>query len=533
MNGLLNDCLRRLISVVIKWSGLVLTIAQRAQASVFFWNQNRFTRMYGITPDTPVLTFGRELELLIERAARADKRARFAWTSGSTAKPKRILYTKRRLRKVKLAFVDFFARSCWSLDIKRTSLYLFSALGKDDSLTSMLLEETGLPSYVSSLQAPYRVHCHPAIQSLVSTYGANSVRLWILAIANPGILYSTNPSTLSSFLDDLATDWQRNVRLIQDWCRKPEVFDRAVERVANRLESRGCKARLERVAMSGTALPLQAYAPAVEGYICWVGGYVKPFLDRLATHLPPDHYRMIPMYSMSTETLETVGHFDGNRVAFLPLASQVLYEFIDEGAEDKPENLLTANQLKTGKTYSMVVSDPHGLRRYQTGDLFLCTGFVAKLPDLSFIRRRDLEYSFTGEKLTSEHLMTVFQRLRAEYPQLGADKFLTCVPSHPDNEPAPHYKIILVNGHSNNVGVPVDELATRCNELLSEVNREYKIKYESGRLGQVRFTFLSRQDFIDRINGPQQGKAWEAQFKFLPLYRSTWESLKGIADCRL
>ncbi len=100
------------------------------------------------------------------------------------------------------------------------------------------------------------------------------------------------------------------------------------------------------------------------------------------------------------------------------------------------------------------------------------------------------------------------------------------MPSHPDNEPVPHYKIILVNGHSNNVGVPVDELATRCNELLSEVNREYKIKYESGRLGQVRFTFLSRQDFIDRISGPQQGKAWEAQFKFLPLYRSTWESLK-------
>jgi len=80
MNGLLNDCLRRLISVVIKWSGLVLTIAQRAQASVFFWNQNRFTRMYGITPDTPVLTFRRELELLIEKAARADNRARLAWT---------------------------------------------------------------------------------------------------------------------------------------------------------------------------------------------------------------------------------------------------------------------------------------------------------------------------------------------------------------------------------------------------------------------------------------------------------------------
>jgi hypothetical protein len=233
---------------------------------------------------------------------------------------------------------------------------------------------------------------------------------------------------------------------------------------------------------------------------------------------------MIPMYSMSTETLETVGHFAGNRVAFLPLASQVLYEFIEEGAEDKPENLLTAHQLETGKTYSMVVSDPHGLRRYQTGDLFLCGGFVAKLPDLSFMRRRDLEYSFTGEKLTSEHLMTVFQRLRAEYPQLGADRFLSCVPSQPVDEPVPHYKILLVNGHGKNAGVPVGELAGRCHELLSEVNPEYKSKFQSGRLGRVRFMSLSHADFITRISGSQQSNTWEAQFKFLPLYRNTWES---------
>ena len=110
----------------------------------------------------------------------------------------------------------------------------------------------------------------------------------------------------------------------------------------------------------------------------------KPFLDRLATHLPPDRYRLMPMYSMSTETLETVGHFAGDKVAFLPLASHVLYEFIEEGAEDRPQNLLKANQLQAGETYSMVVSDPYGLRRYQTGDLFRCGGFVAGLPGSQF-----------------------------------------------------------------------------------------------------------------------------------------------------
>jgi hypothetical protein len=525
VRGLLNDCVRRMISLHIEALGLVLTIAQRVHARIFTWNQLRLKRKYGITSDTAVLSFGLEQERLIERAAaRAGHDANFAWTSGSTGRPKRLLYTKGRLRTVKLAYVNFICRCCWALGIRRTSLYVFSALSGDDSLTSMLLKEKGMPHYLSSLQAPYRVHCHPAMQSLVSEYGATAVRLWILAIANPGILYSTNPSTLSTFLDALSNEWQRTARLIQEWCRNPGAFNHAVHEIANRLQSRGSSHRLESIAKSNTPLPLEVCAPAVRAYICWVGGYVKPFLDRIAARLPPNRYRLIPMYSMSTETLETVGYFTGDTVAFLPMAPGVLYEFIEEGAEHEPQILLTARQLQVGTTYSMVVSDAYGLRRYQTGDLFICTGYAAGLPDLRFVSRRDLEYSFTGEKLTANHLITMFQKLRAEYPQLGAGKFLTCVPSHPIDEPIPHYKIVMVNGHSKEVGLPINEIATRCNDLLSELNQEYKSKFASGRLGPVRLMCLSWEDFINQVSGSPD-KAWEAQFKFLPLYRRTWEGL--------
>ena len=65
----------------------------------------------------------------------------------------------------------------------------------------------------------------------------------------------------------------------------------------------------------------------------------------------------------------------------------------------------------------------------------------------------------------------------------------------------------------------------RCDELFSEVNGEYKSKHASGRLGQVRFMCLSPGEFINKIAGRQQSQTWEAQFKFLPLYRQTWESL--------
>ena len=194
--------------------------------------------------------------MLIENAAsQARQEARFALTSGSTARPKRIFYTERRLRSVKLAYQDVYVRSCWGLGIGRKSLYIFSSFGKDDSLTSLLLEESNFPHYLSTLQAPYRIECHPAIQDLASFYGANAVRLWILAMANPGVLYSTNPSTLSKFLDELAANWQRSSQLIRDFCNQPGSFDPAIGKIAQRLDSRGSSERLMRIATIGRRFP--------------------------------------------------------------------------------------------------------------------------------------------------------------------------------------------------------------------------------------------------------------------------------------
>ena len=240
---------------------------------------------------------------------------------------------------------------------------------------------------------------------------------------------------------------------------------------------------------------------------------MQPFLERIEAHLPPERYRLIPMYSMSTETVETISHFERGTIAFLPLAPRVLYEFVEEGFADPQRNLRTPDQLKAMQSYSMVVSDAFGLRRYQTEDVFLCNGSVRGLPDLRFLRRRNLEYSFTGEKVSSEQINLVLQKLREEDETIGLHGFLTCIPSHPGGEPFPHYKLVLVGGTVHG------GLADRCDVLLQQVNAEYKNKREDGRLGAMRFVSLSFADFI-RV-------APEGQFKFLPLYRRTWEEMMG------
>ena len=503
MRATVNDLLRFAIAQCICVAGALMRRVQQVRLRTFTINQRRLKRKYaGETTDK-------------------NRRGRFAITSGSVGNPKRILYTKRRLRLVKFVFSDMFVRACWTFHIKRTGLYVFSSFEPDESLTSLLLEEIDLPHYLAMLQAPYRVERHPAVRALAAEYGATAVRLWLIAIANPGVLYSTNPSTLSTFFDELNNHWREGSSLIRHWCRDSQRFNRDLRKIARRIDSRGSAQRLQAIATSATPLPIECWAPAVKAYICWTGGYVQPFLDRLQQYLPPPRYRLIPMYSMSTETVETSSHFaKRDDLSFLPLAPGVVYEFLDE--TDR-ERLLDPTDLKPGKVYEMIVSDAHGLRRYHTADLFLCRRQIGELPDLVFVRRRGLEYSFTGEKLTAEQVSLAFAQLRQQRPTLLAEKYLTCVPSAPPNA-LPHYTVVVLGDRAESLDL--DEIAARCDELWCRVNCEYCSKRASGRLGPVRVIESNTSDFAGRFSL----ESWESQFKFLPFCpHLTWRDQPRVS----
>jgi hypothetical protein len=521
MRGNINDTLRFLIAVGVHVLGVLFLARHQIRLSTFRLNQWCLRRKYRIESSTPILRFGAELETRINAvAARAGPDARFATTSGSIAKQKRVLFTGSRLRSSKITFVDMFARCCLWLSLTRTSLYVFSSFEEDESLTSLLLKESKLPNYLHTLQAPHRVQSHPVFKRLVSAYGATAVRLWILTIANPAVLYSTNPSTLAHFLEELETNWEQSSRLIREWTNEPDAIENGLKMIARRLASSGSQSRLQSVANSVVPLSLEACAPAIKMYICWTGGYVEPFLRQISSYLPSP--RLMPMYSMSTETIETISHFNKSGIMFLPMASKVLYEFIEEGLVEDPAELLKPSELQPGKRYSMIVSDSYGLSRYQTGDLFYCRQVVNKLPDLAFVGRKDLEYSFTGEKLTAEHVSEAFQTLREEFPAVGTERFLTCLPAPAEKGAHPHYKIVLVEKCDVQARISGTELAHRFDELLQNINCEYSCKRKSGRLAAPTFACVSLENFITRVSDSRESLTWESQFKLLPLYKRLW-----------
>ena len=508
--GLVNDALRQVIGLLLVALGIGLEMRLRIRLTNYRRAQRGLRGRYDVTDATPILPYGPEQRANIAAAAaRFGPAAQYAMTSGSTAEPKRILYPPERLARAKRMFIDAFARSFVRAPWQRQSFYLFSSLHQDDSLTSLMVAEDGLPRYLATLQAPYRLQSDPAFRTLAREYGDAALRLWVIALSNPGLLYSTNPSTLSVFLDTLQRDWSASTALIRDYVRDPAPFP-----LAKRLVSCGASTRLRRIAQSERPLPFFEIAPAVHTYVCWTGGYVQPFLNRLAEYLPASRYRQLPMYSMSTETPETTPSYRGDAVSFVPLAPGVLYEFLPDNAADDPALLVRPDALAIGGRYTMIVSDDYGLRRYQTDDVFACVGRVAGLPDLRFERRRSLSYSFTGEKLTGQQLSMAYERMREELPELG---FLTCVPSSPGGDVLPHYRLVGVSD------APMDLLAERCDTVLNEINSEYGAKRLSGRLGPMRGMTVTLDELVARVCGGSRD-SWETQFKFLPLYCRTWES---------
>lgn len=521
----MNDGIRALLLVPLYLAGVAFTIGMRLRMERFARAQRALRRRYGIAPETPIRAYDDTVRRAVDAFAARHLDARFATTSGSTGAPKRIAYTRARLRSIKRENLSAATRMLLARGAARPGLFIFSSLKEEGSLASPLTGGRPRPGWIEGLVVPSRYLSHPTIEPLVDRYGAAAVRFLLLVAANPGLIYGTNPSTLAVFFGEVHERWDATVRLVRDLVRAPGALDPAVHRVVARVADRGAARRLVAVAAAAGPLPIEALVPGLRVFCTWDGGYVRPFFEQVRRRLPRDRIAHVPMYAMSTETLMTLLVFDRRRRArFLPLAPGVLYEFLPEGAEDRPEALLPPEALEPGRAYAMVVSDGYGLRRYQTDDLFFCRGRLSGLPDLVFLRRRGLAYSFTGEKLTGEQVEQAFGALRAAIPALTADHLhLTLAPSFPAGASLPRYRLLLAHAGAPPAGLDFRAIAAELDAALARLNPEFEAKLRSGRLAPTEAALVpydalaAALDPRTRDEADRTRRTWESQFKLAPL----------------
>lgn len=529
----LNELASRLLVAGIPLASALATRAMAKRIERFPAEQAALRERYGVTPDTPLRGYDDETRAAVLAFARAQADARIATTSGSTGAPKQIAYTRARLKQYQRDSYSVGMRAYARHRVRRPGIFIFASLKADDSFASLVLENRRVwPPWLLGLIEPSRYLSHPALLRYADEHGANAARLWLMTVADPGLLYATNPSTLAVFFSDVTARWRESTALVRRFVGGELDDDEDLQRIARRVGTAGFRARLDEVARADAPLPVWSYLPGLCAWCSWDGGYVTSFLAQVRRHLPGERYAHVPMYSMSTETIETLTWFDDDGEArFLPLGPGVLYELLPEGAADDPAQLVPATSAEPGRVYSMVVSDPWGLRRYQTDDLFRCEALVRGLPDLRFLRRRGLAYSFTGEKLTGEQLSLAFDELRRAFPALQEGVELACFPSHPEEGALPGYRLALAVTRAGELDLDLDAVAAALDQALMRLNTELKDKRDSGRLRPtvavvVPYEALAAALDTRTVSDDDVNKrAWESQFKLTPLVKTPWEQV--------
>lgn len=437
-----------------------------------------------------------ELVPKIEATYQAMNQTRFwAKTSGTRKEPKKIPYDRKRIKSIQRCYMESMMILTQPLSGLKT-FFVFASLESDQSLTAGLVSEQKTPGRLSLLQAPYRYLYTPAGKSLILLSGLTAARLILIVATRPRFLYSTNPSTLVHFLDELRQNWLQVKAGISALFHHPKRREEIL-----RLADGDALKRLEHLLLLEAAPESHILFEKLQAVITWDGGYVSAFLGRLR-HQLPSAVRILPMYSMSTEALETIPHRIAGQCVYGPFQEQAFPEF---QTLDKAQ-ILKPHELKSGESYTLLITDHYGLERYDTEDIFEVARLVEGYPDLRFVRRRTVTASLTGEKVTEEQARLLFDELRAQFPILTS-AFLSLFPVTLDS---PYRYCLAIIGAE-----PPQDLSVSAETILCSLNSEYQDKVRSGRLGAL---MVRKLDINQLAKLMGQDRRWESQFKLMPLY---------------
>ena len=482
-------------------------------------DQEALARRYGVEGLEPEPYSESMRRRILERAASCRGPKEFAWTSGTTREPKQVLYPRRRLRQLQQAYVAQAILAYRHAGLGRPAFYFLTSMAPDRSISGLLAREP-LPWWLARYILCDSIIYEPAVARLADRYPPDALHLMLLLLSAPALIAMANPSSLDIILQRAQRDWDRIRTQVKSILAEDGWLPAFKKRRGATVGLR--EARVKQFLEWPSCPTVKDLLPELKMVYCWQGGYVQPFLENLKARLADLQPIFRPMFSMSTETVAYLIHPRVSTTAGLSVYPGVCYEFIPADHEATARHLLKPWQLRAGQRYLMVVSDAYGLRRYLTNDVFECDDVRGQTPLLRFLGRAGLSYSFTGEKITDQQLVEVYETIRQTAQLPGA--VFVCFPKLNAGD-VPGYVFVCAAEATHPSAAALS--ADRFDEALIQVNEEYASKRASGRLAKPEVVFCGYEELVAKLvrsDSRYRGTS-PAQFKPLPLYQTAWESL--------
>ncbi len=180
---------------------------------------------------------------------------------------------------------------------------------------------------------------------------------------------------------------------------------------------------------------------------------------------------------------------DSDESVLLP--DSVFYEFLPLEAGDDFSQIVTMDQVETGKKYELVITNLSGFYRYRMRDVVEIVGKHRNTPSIHFLYRLDNTLSIMGEKTTEAALQMAAYEAAEEM-----DVELIDFSVWPDLEHSPvRYVFFMELGRVPKYFSP-KELRFVLDQKLAIANPSMGEKIKSGTCGRSRINFLEDSTYV-------------------------------------
>ena len=405
----------------------------------------------------------------------------YATTSGTTKEPKWVPITK--------VYLD-------TVYGKMTKVWLFNFIknrpkvywGKIVSIVGKVIEGYapdgtvfGSVSGVTQRDCPKfvkKLYASPSEVFAIADYTARYYTIMRMGIErNITLIVTANPSTIvemqnnvNEFYDSYVEDIEKGT--LNASLNIPEDIRTAIQPYLKPNPERAAELRALKEKY-GTVLP-KHYWPDMQLLNTWKCGNTKVYLDKFKDSFP-EHMLHQEFGYFSSECRFGLVLDDTNNTVLFP--HMHYYEFIEEADIENPQpRFLQLHELEEGKRYCPFVSTYAGLYRYNMNDLVEVGPSFQNTPTVHMIQKVNGIVTMTGEKL---HERQFIEAVRTAEKEMHLPlKFFV---GFADLALSAYHFYFEFEDLTTSQDL-AEEFTRRVDEVLCEVNIEYKAKRESFRV---------------------------------------------------
>lgn len=209
-------------------------------------------------------------------------------------------------------------------------------------------------------------------------------------------------------------------------------------------------------------------------------------------------------------------------------------EFLPVDAGDDFSKCVTMEQLETGKTYELIITNLCGYYRYRMSDAVKVTGFYNRTPRVHFMYRVNKTVNMVGEKTTEKAMQLAVEKAAEELGFPLAD--YTMYPNQTLTRPRYEF-LVQPRVESEIKGISEEILTETIEKWLGHFNEEYKFAqiYVSNRIQpsvsywlQPETTFLYRD--LQIMKGAPAGQLKPVRVITNEEQRKFFFGLRAVSD---